>query len=165
MKKVFWILAVLLLVMVPLPVLAADNTIQIELPKDMGGTSIQYYQEGCETKEIQVNQDGIVSLLGLTDGTYHFLIPETEGYIFEPITVTVPYIETETNEKNYDLVIHPKYRIKPEENQGPETGDNQKSLLYVGIGIISLIIVVIMSCHNRFKCDRMTDKYSRKRRI
>ena len=165
MKKAFWILAVLLLVMVPLPVLAADNTIQIELPKDMEGTSIQYYQEGGETKEIEVNQDGTISLLGLTNGTYHFLIPETEQYVFEPITVTVPYIDTETNEKNYDLVIHPKYRIKPEEIQGPETGDNQKSWIYAGMGIISLIIVVIMSCHNRFKCDKMTGKYSRKRRI
>lgn len=165
MRKALGILIVLLILMIPIPSLAADNTIQLELPQDMEGQEIRYCQEGAEIQQTNVIQGGKVSLLNLSDGIYHITIPETEQYLFEPITVTVPHIDSETNEKSYDLIIHPKYRIKPKESKAPETGDHAKSWAYVGVGAISLIIVAIMSCHNRFKCDRMTGKYSRRRRI
>ena len=165
MRKALGVLAVLLVLMIPIPSLAADNTIQLELPHYMEGEHVQYYQEGFATKQTQVDEGGKVSFLNLSDGIYHIVLPETEQYVFEPITVTVPYIDSKTNEKSYDLIIHPKYRIKPKESKAPETGDHAKSWAYVGVGAISLIIVAIMSCHNQFKCDRMTGKYSRRRRI
>ena len=46
MRKALGVLAVLLVLMIPIPSLAADNTIQLELPHDMEGEHVQYYQEG-----------------------------------------------------------------------------------------------------------------------
>ena len=165
MRKVVWILAVLVITMLPLSVFAADNRIQIELPDGMEGEEVQYRNEDEEIKSVKVGVDNMAYLTSLADGTYHIIIPDTDSYIFEPIEVTLPYQMTEKEEPIYDLVICPKYALKAENIETPVTGDNHKTLTYVGIGIISLIIVVIMSCHNRFKCDRMTDKYSRRRRI
>lgn len=49
----------------------------------------------------------------------------------------------------------------PPQLESPKTGDMSSTGTYVVIGIISLIFLVIISCHNRFTCDTMTGKYSK----
>ena len=39
----------------------------------------------------------------------------------------------------------------------PKTGDEMKIGNHMIFGMISFTIVLIMSCHNRFKCGRMSE--------
>ena len=82
-------------------------------------------------------------------------------------------LDDEEKQMLYDITIIPKYSVKEkpipatqtldpvEEVVSPQTADTNHSIKYMNLGIISLIILVIMSCHNRFNCDTMTGKYSK----
>ena len=165
MKKGLFILLVLMVNLFPLSVYASESSIQIELPEGMEGECIEYGLVDGEKKQAKVDDKNQFLLTGLSDGTYEIRIPETDTYKFQEITVEVPMIHEDTKQKAYEIIIEPKYKKKIVPVVQPKTEDENEMGVYVGIGLFSLIIVVIMSCHNRFKCDRMTDKYSRKRRI
>lgn len=78
--------------------------------------------------------------------------------------------EVYINVINELIHISPKLesRISPNESKtiiSPKTGDDGINVLYLVFGLISVIIIAIISCHNGFICDRMTGKYSKTRRI
>lgn len=174
MKKLVPVLMGFIIGLCPLTAFAeGTGSIEVTVPKEMAGEEITYQREGDDTNKIEVDENGTVKIEKLSEGNYKIQIPETEDYIFAPIQVHVPCWSEEEKQMLYDISIIPKYSVKekpvptprtpdPEEEPTvPKTGDLNHITQYRNVGIISLIIVVIMSCHNRFNCDTMTGKYSK----
>lgn len=136
----------------------SKGSVKICLPEGMENEEISYQREGEEKKKVKVEQDGIATIKNLSEGTYEITIPETENYEFQNMKIQLPMWDEEEHKMKYDITAYPKYNIK--ENT-PETGDSNKLVPYVGFAIISFIFVCIMSCHNHFKCGRMSHEYSR----
>lgn len=174
MKKLVPVLMGFIICLCPLSVFAEEmGSIEVSLPKELAGEEIIYQREGDDTKKIEVDENGTVKIEELSEGNYKIQIPETEDYDFSPIQVHIPCWSEEEQQMLYDITIIPKYSVKekhipvpetPEavlETTTPQTGDIAHGMNYINAIIISLIIVVIMSCHNRFNCDTMTGKYSK----
>ena len=102
------------------------------------------------------------------DGIYQIHISGDEEYEFAPMLVSMPAWAEEGEELVYEVSVTPKFTMKekPEPEQitlietpvteVPKTGDGFHGAMFGVFGVISFIIVVIMSCHNRFKCAKMT---------
>lgn len=173
-QKLTPILIGLLICLCPLPALAAEyGSIEVHLPQEMKGEAIQFIKKGEETETVTVDENGIAKAENLEIGTYEVGIPETEDYTFMPVEVHIPSWSEEEQRMLYDITVIPKYSIKEKpvpvketttpvvEITSPLTSDSGNHRVYLSAGIISLIILVIMSCHNRFNCDTMTGKYSK----
>lgn len=119
---------------------------------------------------VKAGQKERVQLADLEDGIYRIDVSGDEEYEFVPMLVSMPAWTTENEEELlYEVSITPKYTkfALPEPEQttltetpimdSPKTGDFHQGATFGVLGIISFIIVVIMSCHNRFKCARMTE--------
>lgn len=158
-KKLVLVLMGFLICLCPLSVHAEETgNIDVNLPKEMVGEEIIYQREGEDTKKIIVDMNGTAKIEKLSEGNYEIYIPETEDYAFTPIQVHVPSWSEEEENMLYDITIIPKYSVK---EKAPKTSDVHCVMNYINIGIISLIILVIMSCHNHFNCDTITGKYSK----
>ncbi len=119
-----------------------------------------------------------VSLTGLEDGIYRLDIFGPKEYEFASALVSIPMWSEEEKTMLYEVEVIPKYvyheplpdeeEIPPDVSEpdpgktetppSPKTGDESKAVVYASFGLISLIIVVIMSCHNRFRCATMSVK-------
>jgi len=158
-RKFVPIMFALLLCMSSLTVFALEGgSIEVSLPTDMSGKKIYITKEGEEEKTIRVDGNGIAKMDHLSSGIYHIDIAETDDYIFTQARVSIPMWSEEEQKMLYNVSVIPKYIQK--EHISPKTGDISERNIYTVFGIISLIILVIMSCHNRFACDTMTVKYS-----
>ena len=74
-----------------------------------------------------------------------------------PTLVFLPtWMESEKN-MLYDVTVIPKFE---EKQNVPKTGWDSRDVVYLGFLGISLIIIVGLSCHNRFKCGRIQFKHS-----
>ena len=173
-QKLIPVLLGLIIGICPLTAFAGETgSIEINLPKDMAGEYVTFIREETETQKVCVDKTGKVKAEGLQEGNYEIEISETEDYTFLPIQVHVPCWSDEEKQMLYDITIIPKYSVKEkpipvtqtsdpvQKTTAPQTGDFNHSIKYRNVGIISLIILVIMSCHNRFNCDTMTGKYSK----
>jgi len=173
-QKVIPVLLGLILGICPLTAFASETgSIKVHLPEDMAGEYVTFIREETETQKVCVDETGVVKVEDLTGGNYEIQVPETEDYTFMPIQVHVPCWCDEEKQMLYDITIIPKYSVKEKpipatqildpvkEVVSPQTADTNHSIKYMNLGIISLIILVIMSCHNRFNCDTMTGKYSK----
>lgn len=137
---------------------AADTgSIAVHLPVDMAGESVTIRGEDGQAYSLQIMEDGTAKAETLAEGIYEIQVPETEKYTFTEAKVSIPMWSEEEHKMLYDLVVIPKYSVK--EQASPGTGDAGAGIFYLGIAIISCIILVIMSCHNRFNCATMTGKY------
>ena len=156
----------LFLCMTPLTTLAAEGgSIVVHLPTDMRGEEIYIMKEGEEPQSIIVDEQGIAKVEQLSTGIYQINVGETDDYEFTEAKVSVPMWSEEEQKMLYEVSVIPKYiqKEKPvitKEYVSPQTGDMYKGPAYMSFGVISLIILVIISCHNRFNCDTMTVKYS-----
>lgn len=123
-------------------------------------------------------EGGRTSITGLSDGIYRLDIVGPNEYEFAPVLVSIPMWSEEEKKMLYEVEVIPKYvyheplrdeeelppdALEPdhEETQkfpSPKTGDESEAVVSIVFGLISLIIVVIMSCHNRFRCATMTVK-------
>lgn len=172
--KLLPILIGLLICLCPLHAFAAEvGSIEINLPKEMAGEIVNCAKEGEEKQTITVNENGIAKIENLGEGNYQIEIPETADYTFMPVEVHIPSWSEEEERMLYEITVIPKYSVKEkpisvkettppvEKITSPLTSDNGNHGAYIRAGIISLIILVIMSCHNRFNCDTMTGKYSK----
>ena len=119
---------------------------------------------------IEVSGEEGVQLNDVEDGIYQIFISGDAEYEFVPMLVSMPAWENESAEElTYEVSVTPKYtkleKPEPEQNTlietpstpSPKTGDATQSVMFGVFGIISFIIVVIMTCHNRFKCARMSE--------
>ena len=161
-KKALLMLVCILIGWWPMTSFAAEGNVQINLPEGMEGETLKYGKEGETKQEIVVGKENVVNIKNLKKGTYEIEFPETENYVFSSVLFQMPTWDEEEKTMNYDITVNPKYSLK---EKAPNTGDENKEIKYICFAIISLIIVVIMSCHNHFKCGRMFGKYSKKRRI
>ena len=66
-----------------------------------------------------------------------------------PTLVFLPTWMEQEQEMKYDVTVIPKYG---EKQNPPDTGWDSREGIYMGLFAISLIIIVGLSCHNRFKC-------------
>ncbi len=116
-----------------------------------------------------VGNENMFRIEDVEDGIYQIHISGDEEYEFAPMLVSMPAWTEEGDELLYEVSATPKYTMieKPEPEQitlietpvteAPKTGDGSHGAMFGVFGVISFIIVVIMSCHNRFKCARMTE--------
>ena len=116
-----------------------------------------------------VGNENVFRIEDVEDGIYQIHISGDEEYEFAPMLVSMPAWTEEGDELLYEVSATPKFTMieKPEPEQitlietpvteAPKTGDGSHGAMFGVIGVISFIIVVIMSCHNRFKCARMTE--------
>ena len=173
-QKLIPVLLGLIIGICPLNAFASETgSIEMNLPKDMAGEYVTFIKDETDTQTLCVDENGLVKAEDLQEGDYEIQVPETEDYTFQPIQVHVPCWSEEEKQMLYDITIIPKYTVKEkpipstqkpdptEQAVSPQTGDVNCGIKYMNIGIISLIILVIMSCHNHFNCDTMTGKYSK----
>ncbi len=144
-----------------------------------GVTFTLYADEMCSQviAEAVTDENGELRFENLYPKVIYYLKETTtlEGYLpVEDVFVicedTVPengeWFITVVNEK---IIVPPEPEDPPKEEEplkeeepfeaeipAPKTGDETQSALFCVFGWISFIIVAIMTCHNRFKCARMT---------
>ena len=147
------------------------GNIEVQLPKEAKEITLQYSKvEGAKQPDrnmeyeyvVTVDEQNIGKLTDLDVGTYQIQAFADGGYEFMPSIVSVPMWNEEEKEMQYDITVLPKYSVH---TQPPITGDKGSGMIYGILGTLSMIIVVIISCHNRLKCGRMSHMYSKRRRI
>ena len=164
-----------------------NKYIEVLLPEDAENLTVHYQKVAeretfdVEDAEALLHQDIIyenmlntenedaIQIADVEDGIYQIHISGDEEYEFAPMLVSMPAWETEGEQLLYEVCVTPKYTkiVKPEPEQttltetpvfeSPKTGDGNNSTIFGTFGLISFIIVLIMSCHNRFKCARMSE--------
>ncbi len=146
------------------------GSIELHLPKDAENVTLQYVKvEGVKQPDINADYEHVVSvdernigkITDLDEGTYQIQAFADEGYEFMPSLISVPMWNEEEKEMQYDITVLPKYSVH---TQAPATGDGISDGVYGMLGVFSLIIIAIISCHNRLKCGRMSHMYSKRRR-
>lgn len=108
-----------------------------------------------ESEEVLVESDGMISISDLEEGAYLFQIKGKKAA--NPSLIFIPAWNEIEKQMSYDITIIPKYM---EEADNPETGWESHAGNYLALLFISFIIIVCLSCHNRFKCGRISVKYS-----
>lgn len=164
-----------------------NKYIEVKLPEEAENLSAYYQKvcerEDFDVAEVEellkqtinyenmqhVGNESVLRIEGVEDGIYQIYFSGDEEYEFAPMLVSMPAWTEEGDELLYEVSATPKFSKieKPEPEQitlietptaeVPKTGDGHQSVMFGVFGIISFIIVVIMSCHNRFKCARMTE--------
>lgn len=110
---------------------------------------MQYEKSGAV---VMLEQDGTTLLSDLEEGVY---LIHSFGEQEKEITPTLVFIPTwmESEKKMlYDVTVIPKF----EENKAPDTGFHSREWIYLAFLGISFIIIVGLSCHNHFKCGKMS---------
>ena len=180
MKKMIAIVALLIVSCSHMAVSAAAGTIEMEVPKEAGEITV-CYTKVAEFEEMQQEEVHIlpkenveyekqikfknledVRLENIEEGIYQIQLLGENGYEFSTVVVSVPmWNESEQLMENYVRII-PKYVVhlpepeEPPKEESPQTGDGNKVGKLIIFVMFSLLIV-IMSCHKRFKCARMSE--------
>lgn len=170
MKRIIIILAIVFVFACPIQALASEGAIRVELPENMSGVMVTYKKDGGAEQFVYTDENGIADIENLEEGIYQIEVQNTAEYTFMSSEVSIPMWSEENSNMMYHVTVIPKYSkektpVTTEEIETPATGDKGPYKQYAALAAISLIIVLIMSCHNRFKCGRMSDKYSKTRRI
>ena len=158
-----------------------SNSITVCLPEEGQNMEISYAKvaERNELNETRIEEflaketenasytkaekGGEVKIENLEEGVYRLEITEDSGYEFSPMIVSIPAWDAKEMQMKGEVEVFPKY-TKPvlinetRETVAPQTGDDGNGIVFMSFGVISMIIVLIISCHNRFKCGRMSRK-------
>ncbi len=179
MKKYLPIIIMMLVCICSAEASAMSGSIQITAPQDAEGSVVSYAKiaEREELEEsrvaewmemdiepegnVQMDENGLARIEHLPEGIYQLQISGKNGYDFTRALVSIPMWDEEKKDMNYEISVFPKYTYTPVETEQDlsvlHTGDDSQIGVYITAGIISFIIVVIISCHNRFKCARMSE--------
>lgn len=113
---------------------------------------IPYVQSGIV---VPIEEEKVL-LCDLEEGVYLIHSFEENEKEMLPTLVFLPtWIEHE-QEMQYDVSVIPKYG---EKQNSPDTGWDSLESIYLALFAISLIIIVGLSCHNRFKCGKIPFKH------
>lgn len=164
-----------------------NKYIKVVLPEDAENLTVYYEKvcerENFDIEQVEellkqttkyehmkhVKNGEMFQIEDVEEGIYQIYISGNEEYEFAPMLVSMPAWTKEGEQLQYEVSVAPKYTriIQPEPEQitlietpvteAPKTGDSSHGAMFGMFGVISFIIVVIMSCHNRFKCARMTE--------
>ena len=111
--------------------------------------------------EVQTDKEGRAVISPLSQGLYFLRVIDRGNYDeVQSSLVEVPMWNENTKRMHYNVCVSPKH--SPKEPERVMTGDESSYLRYVGISLISLIIVVGLTCHNRSKCGKIAGNYSEK---
>lgn len=165
MKKWLFLCGILMWSLCSIRTFAAEGSIRVALPKEMEGQEVFCKQDEKVVAKTTVDSIGFATFSGLSTGKYLIQIPDTEKFTFDEFTIQLPMWEEEEHKMIHDATVIPKYIEHVKNEIPPDTGDSLDGKEYIGLGMISLVIIAIMTCHNRFKCGRMSRKYSKRRRI
>lgn len=110
---------------------------------------------------VKTDRDGKAVIPDLNPGVYLLRVSDKAKYDnVYPVLIGVPTWNEITKNMDYEVTVIPKH--SPDEPEKIVTGDNHPYINYVGISIISLILVVGLTCHNHFKCGKIAGNYSEK---
>ena len=110
---------------------------------------------------VKTDKEGKAVISDLTSGVYLLRVSERAAYdSVYPVLIGVPTWNEVTKNMDYEVTVIPKH--SPDEPEKVVTGDNSQYMMYIGISIISLILVVGLTCHNHFKCGKIAGNYSEK---
>lgn len=115
----------------------------------------------CEIRDGEVITDkaGKAMISSLDKGVYFICVPDKGNYEeVQSMVVEIPMWNEKTKNMDYNVRVSPKHSAR--EPERVITGDNHSYLKYMGISIISLTLVVGLTCHNRFKCGKIAVNYS-----
>ncbi|MBQ8559214.1 MAG: hypothetical protein IJ439_04440 [Tyzzerella sp.] len=113
---------------------------------------IPYVQSGIV---VSIEEDKVL-LCNLEEGVYLiYSFGENEKEML-PTLIFLPTWMEEEQKMQYDVTVIPKYG---EKQNSPDTGWDSRESIYLGLFAISLIIIVGLSCHNRFKCGTIPFKH------
>ena len=170
MKRMWLFIIALIICICPTQVYATSGSIQVSLPEDANSAVVHYAKIAeCEqfqekelakwleddvefSDEIKIDEKGFAQISGLEEGVYRIRVSGDEMYQFSDAIISLPTWDDERECMLYDVEVNPKY-VKM--TNAPDTGDESKGMVYLFFGVISFIIVIIISCHKRFKCGRM----------
>lgn len=131
------------------------NTIENAKELETAAESLLIYMK--DKKEISTEGNKIVLLQELEEGMYLIASAESSEMEMLPTLVSVPDLTGE--ERVYDVILIPKCDKKI---VAPATGWDSQENIYTGLIFISLVIIVGLSCHNRFKCGKIPFNYLKK---
>lgn len=147
-----------------------EKEIQVSLPQDVEGAVVQYAkiaecEEYTETElarwledevkfaeSVETNGMELIRITDLEEGIYRIRILGDETYRFSDAIVSIPTWDEEGQYMSYDVMVSPKYSKM---TSTPDTGDESEVGISLFFVAISFIIVMIISCHNRWRCGRM----------
>lgn len=145
--------------------------IEVDLPAEAENLTLHYVKlaDDQEVKEyeqaVPVTEGNVAVISELENGLYQIQAFGDSEYEFMPSVVSVPMWNEQEKEMQYDITVIPKYTHHMQVQEiAPQTGDESLGAGYSLLGFISLIIIVIISCHNPFKCGRMSHMYTKRRR-
>ena len=146
--------------------------IEVHLPEEAENLTLRYVKlEALSETEVEyentvtVDEQNIGRITGLETGLYQIQAFADSGYEFMPSVVSVPLWNEEEKEMQYNITVIPKYTRHIEvQASAPKTGDDGSGAVYGLFGIISFIIIIIISCHKRLKCGKMSHMYTKRRR-
>lgn len=179
MKKIIAIFILLIVCCSQISVFAATGSVEIDVPEEAGEITVCYTKianlEEAQQKEFDgLPRDGVeyenqiefhanetIRLVDLEEGIYQIQIQGKEEYEFSTAVVSVPMWNETEQLMEYDVRVIPKYVVNiPEPDvpleQSPQTGDSNKVGMFI-IFVMFSSLIVIMSCHKRFKCARMSE--------
>lgn len=117
----------------------------------------------CDIRDgkVQTDKEGRARISPLSQGVYFVSAIDRGNYDeVQSLLVEVPMWNENTKSMHYDVCVSPKH--SPKEPERVVTGDDSSYLKYMGISLISIILVVGLTCHNRFKCGKIAGNYSEK---
>ena len=111
-----------------------------------------------EGEKVKTDAEGKAIISDLEMGVYLIRVSDKARYEYVPPTlISIPTWDEEMEDMNYHISVIPKH--VPE---GVKTGDVHFYQEYLVVFGISFIILVGLTCHNRFKCGKIAGNYSEK---
>lgn len=144
MRKWLFLCVAVMCCLCPMRTFAAEGSIRIVMPRAMEGQEIFCKQGEEELATATVDSGGRVTFSGLSAGDYVIEIPSTEEYTFEDLKIRLPMWQEEEHQMVFDVEAIPKYTQNITKEMPPSTGDILDGNMYMGLGVISFIIVAIM---------------------
>lgn len=129
------------------------NDLQTADELEKAAEELEKYTENHTKLSFQGKES--LRILNLEEGAYLFQFDDSKH--INPILLFIPTAGEMSDQGVYDIVILPKYS---ENDFSPDTGWEDSLGVYMVLFVISLIIILRLSCHNRFMCGRMSFKYS-----
>lgn len=107
---------------------------------------------------VKTDAEGKALINDLEVGVYLLRVSDKARYEnVYPVLISIPTWNEEEGDMNYDITVIPKHS-----SDKVVTGDSHLYGEYMVLFVISFILLVVLTCHNHFKCGRIAGNYSKK---
>lgn len=108
--------------------------------------------------DVKTDAEGKALINDLDVGVYLLRVSDKARYEnVYPVLISIPTWNEEEGNMNYDITVIPKHS-----SDKVVTADNHLYGEYIVLFVISFILLVVLTCHNHFKCGKIAGNYSEK---